>query len=90
MQQAICILKTYTNRRPSAGLPRVSYSQQGSDTKRCGTPAHGTRVASVSNPESSLLETLNNLEQNIAELLLIIVGYKLRLHDPRGQSTASA
>ena len=34
-------------------------------------------MASVSNPESSLLETHNNLEQNIAELLLITVEYKL-------------
>ena len=68
MQQAICILKAYTNPHPSAGLHRVSYSQQGSDTKCCGTPAHGTGMASVSNPESSLLETHNNLEQIIAEL----------------------
>jgi hypothetical protein len=55
----------------------VSYSQHGSDTKRCGTPAQRTGLPVFPAQRSRLLETLNNLEQNIAELLLIKVEYKL-------------
>jgi hypothetical protein len=47
------------------------------DKDNCGTPAQRTGLPVFPTQRSCLLETLNNLEQNIAELLSIIVGYKL-------------
>jgi hypothetical protein len=43
----------------------------------CGTPAQRTGLPVFPTQRSCLLKTLNKLEQNIAELLLIIVEYKL-------------